>query len=175
MVIARAQSGDRVALDAVLRALQAPLYAHILTIVREPADARDVLQESLMIIARKLASLRETAVLRAWAWRIATRQAVRHTRSLRRWRDALCGEGLLNNLPATEHDDDMNVLRIADLSRLLGTLSPASAVVMRMHYIDGLSHVEIAEALEIPLGTVKSRLMYGLETLRRQEGILRGK
>jgi RNA polymerase sigma factor (sigma-70 family) len=47
-------------------------------------------------------------------------------------------------------------------------LSPASQVVLRMHYLDGLTHVEIAEALEVAVGTVKSRLSYGLAALRRE-------
>jgi RNA polymerase sigma-70 factor (ECF subfamily) len=166
VVIARAQSGDRAALDTVLRALQEPLYRHVLAIVRDPDDARDALQDTLMIIARKLPSLRETVWLRAWAYRIATREAVRHARAAQRWRDALRGDEALATLAAPEAADPAAATFIADAPQLIAALPPASEVVIRMHYIDGLTHVEIAEALEIPVGTVKSRLAYGLAALR---------
>ena len=167
VVIARAQSGDRASLDIVLGALQAPLYRHILAIVHDPDDARDALQETLMRIARKLASLRDVEWLRAWAYRIATREALRHTRSSRRWREALRDTELLDALPAADADDGAGTSGIEDAVEMLKELTPASEVVVRMHYMDGLTHVEIAEALEIPVGTVKSRLAYGLSTLRR--------
>ena len=125
-----------------------------------------------MLIARKLASLREIEWLRAWAYRIATRQALRHGRTSRRWREALRGEEALDALPMPETAGDTGTLRIEDVEELLRDLTPASEVVLRMHYLDGLTHVEIAEALEIPVGTVKSRLAYGLATLRRTRAAL---
>ena len=167
VMIARAQSGDRAALDLVLGALQSPLYRHILAIVRDPDDARDALQETLMIVARKLPSLREVQWLRAWAYRIATREAVRQSRGARRWREALRGEEALDALAAPDSGDSFDGATLADAPELLAALSPASEAVIRMHYIDGLTHVEIGEALEIPVGTVKSRLAYGLTAMRR--------
>ena len=50
---------------------------------------------------------------------------------------------------------------------LVAALPPASRIVVRMRYLEEMSIGEIAEALEIPHGTVKSRLMYGIERLRR--------
>jgi RNA polymerase sigma-70 factor (ECF subfamily) len=56
---------------------------------------------------------------------------------------------------------------VAGMSDAVESLSPASQLVVRMHYMEGMSHTEIAEALEISVGTVKSRLAYGLESLRK--------
>jgi RNA polymerase sigma-70 factor (ECF subfamily) len=170
LIIARAQSGDRAALDLVLGALQPPLYRHILALVRDPDDARDALQETLMRIARKLPSLREVVWLRAWAYRIATREAVRQARTARRWRDALRDDEALESLAAVNADDPTDGALVAAAPELLAALSPASEVVIRMHFLDGLTYVEIAEALEIPVGTVKSRLAYGLTVMRRAVG-----
>jgi RNA polymerase sigma-70 factor, ECF subfamily len=61
-----------------------------------------------------------------------------------------------------QFDPDL-IERIPDA---VSALPPASQLVVRMHYIDGLSHTEIAEALELSVGTVKSRLSYGLAALR---------
>jgi RNA polymerase sigma-70 factor (ECF subfamily) len=54
----------------------------------------------------------------------------------------------------------------SEIENLLEGLSEASLVVLRMRYVDDLSYAEIAEALDIPLGTVKSRIAYGIRVLR---------
>jgi RNA polymerase sigma-70 factor (ECF subfamily) len=56
---------------------------------------------------------------------------------------------------------------IAALPDALAALPPASQLVLRMHYLEGLTHLEVAEGLEISMGTVKSRLAYGLAALRK--------
>lgn len=148
-----------------MSALQLPLYEHILTIIRDADTSKDVLQEALWRIARKLPSLRDPRWLRAWSYRIATREAVHRTHSEKRWREAMRGEDM-NQLPVDESDERFDPEIIAQMESHLDDLSPASQVVLRMHYLEGLTHVEIAEALEIAEGTVKSRLAYGLASLR---------
>lgn len=69
-------------------------------------------------------------------------------------------------MAATEAEDRFERELVAALPSLIDSLSPASQIVLRMHYLDGLTHLEIAEALELALGTVKSRLAYGLARLR---------
>ncbi|HEX8451407.1 MAG TPA: RNA polymerase sigma factor [Longimicrobium sp.] len=163
---ARAQLGDRAALDGLLRMLQDPLYQHIRGIVGDDDAAADVLQDTLLIICRRLGTVRELEWVRAWAYRVATREAVRSARSARaHLHDPLDS---LPELPASEPDEpaaDPEIL--AELPARLAALPPAARVVLRMRYQQELTQPEIAEALEIPLGTVKSRISYGLATLRR--------
>jgi len=147
--------------------LQDQLYEHIRAIVGDSDTAKDVLQESLWMIARKLPSLRDSRWMRAWAYRIATREAVHRTHSEKRWKEALRGDDL-NVLVAEADDEQFDGEVIAEIVSRLDSLSPASQVVLRMHYLQGLTHVEIAEALEVAVGTVKSRLSYGLAALRRE-------
>jgi len=149
--------------------LQDQLYEHIRAIVGDSDTAKDVLQESLWMIARKLPSLRDSRWMRAWAYRIATREAVHRTHSEKRWKEALRGDDL-NVLVADADDEQFDGEVIAEIVSRLDSLSPASQVVLRMHYLQGLTHVEIAEALEVAVGTVKSRLSYGLAALRREVG-----
>ena len=165
-LVGRAQLGDRAALNAVLGAIQRPLFDHIISIVRDHDQALDVLQDVLMIVARKLPSLREPEWLRAWCYRIATRESVRHVKADAVWRDALRGEPQ-EALPQIADDEPFDADLIAALPARVDDLPPASRLVVRMHYLDGLSYPEIAEALGLPLGTVKSRLAYGREQLRR--------
>ena len=147
--------------------MQDQLYEHIRAIVGDSDTAKDVLQESLWMIARKLPSLRDPRWMRAWAYRIATREAVHRTHSEKRWKEALRGDDL-NVLVAEADDEQFDGEVIAEIVSRLDSLSPASQVVLRMHYLQGLTHVEIAEALEVAVGTVKSRLSYGLAALRRE-------
>lgn len=161
----RAQGDERIALDALLRALQEPLHRHIAAIVREPDLAEDVLQEVLWLVCRKLARLRDPRWVRAWAYRIATREA--HRRIRRERAMVAIDDEVLHDvaIPLVEESPDDELL--ARLPALIERLSPASEMVIRMHYLDRLSIAEVAEALELSAGTVKSRLAYGLVTLRR--------
>jgi len=124
------------------------------------------LQETLWKIARKLPSLRDPRWARAWSYRIATREAVHRTHTEKRWSEAMRGDDL-NFLAVEEPDEPFDADLVARLPSRLDKLSPASQIVLRMHYLEGLTHVEIAEALEVAEGTVKSRLAYGLAALRK--------
>ena len=166
--VALAQSGDRKALDALLRDHQRPLYGHVRAIVGDSDLAFDVLQASLFLVARRLGGLRDPRWFRAWAFRIATREAVRAVR--RRSRDRARFEDVdeLADVPAEAPVYDPALVR-ACADRLDG-LPPAAQVVLRLHYLEELTLPEVAEVLELPLGTVKSRLAYGLARLRAAIG-----
>ena len=86
---ARAQLGDRRALDDLLRALQGPLLAHLRAFTGDQQGAEDALQDTLFTICRKLRSLRDPRWVRAWSYRIATRTAMRRSQRDKPWRDAL--------------------------------------------------------------------------------------
>jgi RNA polymerase sigma-70 factor, ECF subfamily len=162
---ARAQLGDRGALEGLLRALQGVLFEHIRGILRDEDVAADVLQDTLLIICRRLGTVRELQWVRAWAYRVATREAVRAAR-----RASRSGVDALDDwpdLPAVVPDEPAvdPALQARMLARL-EALPPRAQTVLRLRYLQELSQAEISEALEIPLGTVKSRLAYGLAALR---------
>lgn len=164
---ARAQLGDRTAVEELLRRLQGPLYEHIGGIVRDGDLASDVLQDTLLLFCRRLNTVREVQWVRAWAYRIATREAIRALRRERRRGEESPLEAW-PHLPADAPREEVaDPELLAELPRRLDALSPGAQVVLRLHYLQGLTQAEVAEALEIPLGTVKSRLAYGLSALRR--------
>jgi len=157
--VVRAQTGDRQALDRLLRDHQAALYRHVRTITGNGDVALDALQNSLLLIARRLGSLRDPRWFRAWAYRIATREAVRASK-----RDVRLQ--LLPAEAAAQAGPPPDPALLRDCADRLDALPAAAQIVVRLHYFEGLTLVEIAEALEIPTGTVKSRLAYGLARLR---------
>ena len=160
----RAQVGDRQAIEALLRSVQ-PMLARYIRAIVGAADAEDVTQDVMVLIYRKLWTLTAPDLFRPWAYRIASRAAFRHLRSRRRWPDHLRDDEALDGLPAQE-------LAVGDsrVDELLQDprVTPASRAVLALHFKEEMTLPEVAAILDVPLGTVKSRLAYGLATLRRR-------
>ena len=168
--VLRAQCDDREALELLLRGVQPSLRRFVAGIVG-PSHADDVLQETFVIVACKLKSLHTPELFRPWAYRIASREAFRHLKRERRWSDHTAQELELDDLPAP------NVRPPAELLGELLSLqeiSPASRAVLVLHFHEELTLAEIAAILELPPGTVKSRLAYGLSAIRKHLSRKRG-
>jgi RNA polymerase sigma-70 factor, ECF subfamily len=123
-----------------------------------------VVQDVLVSIARNVIWLVEPRLLRPWAFRIASRASFSHLRRVRRRGMVENADEVLASLPAPEPPPDNELL-----AELLDqdVLSPASRAVLVLHFQEAMQLDEVAAVLEIPLGTVKSRLAYGLKTLRQ--------
>lgn len=162
LLVLLAQTGDRAALEQLLRDIHAPLRRYITSLVGA-ALADDILQETALQIFRKLHFLREPAVFRPWTFRIASRIAFSQLKRDRRWEplDAAPPE------PLTTFDPNLGEPPDEAFLALLDYVSPASRAVLLLHYQQDLSLEETAAILEIPIGTAKSRLHYGVSTLRK--------
>jgi RNA polymerase sigma-70 factor (ECF subfamily) len=162
LLVLLAQTGDRTALEQLLRETYGPLRRYI-THLAGPAMADDILQETSLQIFRKLPYLREPAVFLPWTFRIASRIAFAHLKRARRWQplDDAPPESLATLHPNLDEPPDEAFLALLD------RVSPASRAVLLLHYQHGLSLEESAVILEIPIGTAKSRLNYGVATLRK--------
>jgi RNA polymerase sigma-70 factor, ECF subfamily len=163
-LVIRAQCGDRAAMEQVLRQVQPALRRYVVRLVG-PTAADDVLQETLISIARKLTWLAEPRFFRAWSYRIASRAAFAHLREEKRRGSQESDDGALAALEATAPRPSGEQLR-----ELLESpaLSPASRAVLLLHFQEEMPLAQVAAVLEVPLGTVKSRLAYGLAALRRR-------
>lgn len=162
---ARAQLGDRTALERLLRALSPGLRSHLSFLLAESSDVDDVLQDVLWIMVRRLGTLHDAPLVRAWAYRIATREARRLLRRSSRTPVDVLAEADAIAAPEAEYDIAEPEVHSAVL-QYMDCLPRKAGAVVRLRFVEGLSQKEIAEALEIPLGTVKSRLAYGLIQLR---------
>lgn len=162
MLVLLAQAGDRAALEQLLRRVYAPLRAYVTRLAG--ADlADDILQETAIQIMRKLEHLREPSVFKPWSYRIASRIAFRHLKRAQRWSgldDAEAEQLVARSAePVVETDEGF--------MELIEQLSPASRAAVLLHYQHDHSLEESAAVLGIPLGTVKSRLHYGVAALRK--------
>ena len=162
LLVLLAQNGDRTALEQLLRDAHAPLRRYITRLAGVDL-ADDILQETSLQIFRKLPFLREPTVFRPWTFRIASRIAFTHLKRARRWQplDDAPPEHLTTLNPGLGEPPDEAFLTLLD------HVSPASRAVLLLHYQQDLSLEESATILEIPIGTAKSRLHYGVTTLRK--------
>lgn len=159
-LIVRAQAGDREALQLLLDQISPPLRRYLARIAGARAD--DVLQETLFRIWRNLGWLQEPALFRAWAYRIATREAFRYLRRERK-HETLRGDAAeLEYVEAPASDLPARL----DIESVLARLTPLTRAVLAAHYLEGLTLEETAAATQTPLGTVKSRLASGLRQAR---------
>jgi len=167
-LILRAQSGDREAFDELLKSMQAALFRYISRLVGEDGLAEDVTQEVFLIIYRKLRWLENPQLFRAWVYRVASREAFRRLKKERRWIEQIRDEEVLEKFSARETSEIYEPELIEKLPTLISNVSPASRAVLILHYLDEMPLSEVAEVLDISLGTVKSRLAYGLASLREK-------
>ncbi|MCL4178841.1 MAG: RNA polymerase sigma factor [Verrucomicrobia bacterium] len=128
----------------------------------DEALALDVMQEAFLYLLRKFPGFELRANLRTFLYPAVRNLSIAARRKASRCQSAPDGGDLLANLPAP----DPRVVRDEDLAAVLGGLPVAQREVLLLRFVDGFSLMDIVEALDIPLGTVKSRLHYALDTLR---------
>ncbi|MFC1641982.1 RNA polymerase sigma factor [Myxococcota bacterium] len=171
-LVLKALDGSARAFDELLRAHERPLFRHLRRLLPTDDDAHDALQQTFMAIVRGLRNLRRCELFRPWAYGVATRVALR-TLSRRRPRareSEEVEEQLLDMTPSPERLAETSERREALLEKVL-MLSPPVRSVILLHFYEGLSLQQVAAALEISLGTIKSRLNAGLQKLRSLEEV----
>ena len=166
-MVLRSQADDREALGSLLQSVQAALFRYIAHLVG-PDAADDVLQDVFLEICRHIRALHEPEFFRAWAYRIATRASFSCIQRRRLWLTRHDEEVELDALPAGGEAD--KALLAHEIQPLLEWASPASRAILALHYLEGLTIHEVAAVLQLSEGTVKSRLAYGLNSLRRATG-----
>jgi RNA polymerase sigma-70 factor (ECF subfamily) len=164
LAVVRAVAGDREVLDGVLAALQRPLYRYISKLMPRREMAEDVLQDVLFRICKKIRWLRDPELLRPWAFRIASRECFRQLRSEKRRGEESLDLDTLETAANKSFTQEWEP-RLLDW---IDDLPPASRAVIVLHYLEEMSLDEAAAVLEIPPGTAKSRLAYGLARLRKR-------
>ena len=167
--VLRAQCNDREALELLLRSVQPSLHRYLSGLVGT-RHADDVLQDVFVLVCRKLTWLQTPELFRPWAFRIASRAGFRHLRKEKRRLEQAEDYSVLDAMPAPQAPPSNELLQ-----ELLNNdaLSPGSRAVLVLHFQEDMSLAEVAAILEIPLGTVKSRLAFGLTALRKHLEMVR--
>jgi RNA polymerase sigma-70 factor (ECF subfamily) len=168
-LILRLQAGDLDALGALYDRHRLAVYRTALAITRDPDVAEDILQEAFLRLHAHAHKIRTDVPLMPWLYRVAVNLSyswfTRH-----KWLAPLddlieqfIGPARLRPEAAAEHRDAQRKIQQA-----IDALPFSQRVVVILHYLNDLSLHEIAEVLECPIGTVKSRLYYARESLRQK-------
>ncbi|MET7458675.1 sigma-70 family RNA polymerase sigma factor [Streptomyces sp. NPDC005574] len=140
------------------------LRARVLRLVAgDQQRAEDVVQETMLRAWKHKTRLRRgDGSLRPWLVTVAKRIAIDGYRSRQEWRDA--GPEILEDLPAAEEID--RTLTLMVLYDALAALSPPHREVLVETYFKGVTHIDAANRLGIPSGTVRSRVFYALRSMK---------
>lgn len=159
-LVRRSKGGDREAFSILVTRYQAPVFRVVRGILTDPAESDDVAQEVFLKAYANLAKFRGDAGFFTWLYRIAVNEALR----ARKRRPLVTSDELPEAEAPPEPDEEGPSLRT--LQRLLGKLTDDFRSVVVLRDIEGLTYQEIAETLEIPIGTVESRLFRARQELR---------
>ena len=172
------QAGDQQAYEQLIERFQSPVYNLAWRLLNDPVDASDVAQDVFLKIFRSVSRFRGDSSLRTWIYRIAVNEAHNRRRWLSRHRR---GE---TQLEEAFEEDDYREIPLADpgaspfdfavnrearliLEEALASINPVFGAALVLRETEDLSYEEIAQVLEVSIGTVKSRILRGREALRR--------
>jgi len=147
-LVGRARAGDADAFDELARSRIDQVYRTALAILGSPADARDATQEALVSMWRGLPSLRSEAAFDGWLHQItvnACKMSLRRRRGVR-------------EVELTELQTDSHAPSDSTFNQAFDRLNVDQRAILVAHHLDGLSVAELAVQLDVPEGTVKSRL-----------------
>jgi len=161
-LVDQARRGDREAFSVLAGGAVDRLYAIARLILRDAELAEDATQEALVRAWRDLPTLRDVERFDAWLYRLIVRAAADVGRHRRRWRAEIA---ILPDEPA-ESDRASELADRDQLERALRRVSDDQRAILVLTFYVGLSPTDAADALDIPVGTAKSRLHYAIAALR---------
>ena len=153
-------------MDHLLESHQEELFGYLQKVLGNHADAEDVLQQTMLQTTKKLRWLREPEHFRPWAYRIASRMAFRVLKQRQRKME-ISNVERIDETETHSLDDGEHVEWIACIPEWLEKLTPKGREVVALHYLQGFTAEQVAEILNIPVGTVKSRISYSLTCIRK--------
>lgn len=168
-LLARVARGDEQAFSALYDLIAPRVHATVLRVVRDPAMSEEVTQE-VMVELWRLAPRYEASrgSVTTWAATVAHRRAVDRVRASQSSRDR--DQRDVDRTPRTPHDEVAELvedrLERERVTRALAALTPAQRESIELAYFSGYTYREVAAVLEVPEGTVKTRIRDGLIRIR---------
>jgi RNA polymerase sigma-70 factor (ECF subfamily) len=173
------RAGEETAYETLIQRFEQPVFGIVSRLTDDPADSADVVQEVFLKVFRNIGSFRGESSLKTWIYRIAVNEARNHRRWFGRHRGKEVG---LEPAPADEFNhgdwlpadapDPYEITLDHEVQGLMEQaferISPSYRAALVLREVEELSYEEIAEVLEISVGTVKSRILRGRESLRKQ-------
>jgi RNA polymerase sigma-70 factor (ECF subfamily) len=168
-LVARVQAGDLEALGELYEQYKTSVYRTALAITCDEKAAEDILQEAFLRVYTYAHSIDVTLPLGPWLYRVTVNLAYSWARQVKRWLLSLQDIVDRWTIPtqwhpeATTEDDEWRQI----IRQAVDALPSRHRIVVILHYLEGLSLKEISYVTQVPEGTVKSRLHYARESLRK--------
>ena len=173
LLVSEAKTGSPDAWNHLFKRFQLPLYVYVYELVHNEQESLDIVQETFVAATRHISSLRENGKFASWLFTIGHQRCVQFWRKKTRlqiFADHQQFESQVQDFPDSESDPGEFLIRKEQEERfftLLQQLSPAQRSVLLLYFVEDFSLQEIAEITESQLGTVKSRLHYAKQALRK--------
>ncbi len=164
-----AEAGDAQAFSVLYDRHSRAAYSLAYRMMGEKQAAEDLAQEAFLKVWRSAGSYRAgRGSVRTWILSIVHNRGIDHLRSLasRRRRQEKVEAGAPTSQPSEAFSETWRNSLREQVRAAMSTLPPEQLKVLELAYFSGYTHVEIADLLDIPLGTVKSRMRRGLKKLR---------
>jgi RNA polymerase sigma-70 factor (ECF subfamily) len=173
-LLVRVERGDRDAFEAVYTRVSGPVYGLIRRVLRDPAQSEEVAQEVLVNVWKSAARFDETqGSAMAWIMTMAHRRAVDRVRSEQSASDRIKRLGARSVGPEYDEVSEAVEIRLEReaVRKCLDSLTDLQRESIDLAFYGGYSYREVGELLEVPLGTVKTRMRDGLIRLRDCLGV----
>ncbi len=176
-LVRRLRAGDEAAYESLLLRFQQPVYNLAFRLLNDPGDASDVVQEVFLKVFRNVTHFRRQSSLKTWIYRITVNEAHNQRRWFFRHRSREIGlddepqQVRTRNVPDSERspfDCTFDREKHELIENALARINPLFREVVVLRDVEDLSYEEIAEVLQLSLGTVKSRILRGREALREE-------
>ena len=172
VLVRRAAAGEKAAFDALVVPRRQRCYRLAWSILANEADAADATQDALVAAWRELPRLRDTGAFDGWLTRIvanASLMARRHRKRLREVSDSPDAnvEPTWEPAAASGQDESDAFVERDAMGRAFDRLSSADRAILVLHHVDERPVIEIARALDVPIGTAKWRLHAARKALAR--------
>ena len=166
LLVLRCQRGDRSAFERIVAMWERPLFYYLRRLAPHEEDTWDLLQETWMKVFRAIGSIRDPRTLPAFLYTTARNAAISRLR-LPGSHEITTGVDVARAETSADEDDVAAFDDAEQVHHALDQLPLPQREALTLYFLQDLSLEEIAELLKVPVGTVKSRLHYGKQAVRR--------
>ena len=156
--------GDQNAFADLYKQYQQQVYGYLLRILQDEAGAEDVLQEVFLAVWQGSGKFKHRSSVKTWIYRIAYKRSISWLRRYQQKSSSIQLDEIVDAGVGPE-ETAISTIRIAHLKRAMVCLPPKHRAVLELAFTQEMSYLEIAEILNCPIGTVKSRMSYAIRNL----------
>lgn len=169
--------GESTAFEVLFKKYSSMVSRLVYSIVKDESLVQDILQDVFILVHRNLAKFRRDSALKTWIYRIAVNEALRQFNRRKRWtfmedeqlEASANASTMVTFIPAGASPERIVIEaeQRGIIEEALESLKPNHRVILTLYYLEDMAVQDIARILDIPEGSVKSRLFYARDSLKK--------